>query len=103
MKIYVGNLAYRTTEDGIRSAFEPYGTVNSVDIIIDRQTNQSKGFGFVEMPNDDEAQRAIEGLDNTQLDDRTVKVNEARAREPRPSGGHRPRYNDRGDRGSRSY
>ena len=91
MKIYVGNLAFRTTEDALRNAFESFGTVNSADIIIDRQTNHSKGFGFVEMPNDDEAKKAIEALDNTTLDERTIKVNEARPKEPRSYGDRGPR------------
>ncbi|MDO5566733.1 MAG: RNA-binding protein [Planctomycetia bacterium] len=102
MKIYVGNLAYRTTEDSLRGAFETYGTVNSVDVISDRATGRSKGFGFVEMPQDEEAKKAIENLDNTELDERTIKVNEARAREPRPGGaGRGGRFG--GDRGPRRY
>lgn len=101
MKIYVGNLAYRTTEDTLRSAFETYGAVNSVDVISDRATGRSKGFGFVEMPQDEEAKKAIENLDNTELDERTIKVNEARAREPRPGGASRGRFG--GDRGPRRY
>lgn len=87
MKIYVGNLAYRTTDDELRSAFEPFGTVTSIDIITDRETGRSKGFGFVEMPENEEAQKAIEALDNKELGDRTLKVNEARPRQPRPAGG----------------
>ncbi|MDD3588245.1 MAG: RNA-binding protein [Thermoguttaceae bacterium] len=102
MKIYVGNLAYRTTEDSLRSAFETYGTVNSVDVISDRATGRSKGFGFVEMP-DEEAKKAIENLDNTELDERTIKVNEARAREPRPGGASRGGRFGGGDRGPRRY
>ena len=98
MKIYVGNLAYRTSEDDLRTAFEEFGAVASVDIIIDRETNRSKGFGFVEMPNNDEAQKAIEALDNKELDERTLKVNEARPRQPRPGGNGGPRRFDRGPR-----
>ena len=63
MKIYVGNLAFRTTEEGLRAAFEAFGTVDKADVVKDRETNRSKGFGFVLMPNDDEAKSAIEGLD----------------------------------------
>jgi len=87
MKIYVGNLSYRTTEDELRAAFAPYGEVGSVDIITDRETGRSKGFGFVEMPKNDEAQKAIDALDNKELAERTLKVNEARPRQPRPMGG----------------
>lgn len=93
MKIYVGNLAYRTSEDDLRAAFEPYGTVTSVDVITDRETGRSKGFGFVEMPENDEAQKAIEALDNQELGERTLKVNEARPRQPRPAGGGGGRFN----------
>lgn len=100
MKIYVGNLPYRTTSDDLRNAFEPYGNVGSVDIISDRETGRSKGFGFVEMPQDDEAKKAIENLDNTEFGERTLKVNEARAREPR-TGGSRGRFGS--DRGPKRY
>jgi RNA recognition motif-containing protein len=92
MKIYVGNLAFRTTEEGLRAAFEAFGTVDRADIVKDRETDRSKGFGFVLMPNDDEAKAAIEGLDGKELDQRTIRVNEARASSPRG-----------GDRGPRRY
>ena len=87
MKIYVGNLAYRTNEDDIRNAFEQFGTVDAVDIISDRETGRSKGFGFVEMKNNDEAQAAIDAMDGKELGERTLKVNEARPRPPRNGGG----------------
>ena len=87
MNIYVGNLAYRTTEDDLRRQFEQYGTVSRVDIISDRETGRSKGFGFVEMPNSDEANAAIQSLDGTSVGERTLKVNEARERAPRGQGG----------------
>ena len=87
MNIYVGNLAYRTTEDDLRQEFERFGTVGRVDIISDRETGRSKGFGFVEMPNDDEAQAAIQALDGASIGERTLKVNEARERPPRGQGG----------------
>jgi RNA recognition motif-containing protein len=87
MNIYVGNLAYRTSEDDLRQQFERFGTVGRVDIISDRETGRSKGFGFVEMPNDDEANAAIQALDGTAVGDRTLKVNEARERPPRGQGG----------------
>lgn len=83
MRIYVGNLSYRTSDDDLRVLFEQFGKVNSANIIIDRETNRSKGFGFVDMPNDDEAKQAIEKLDNSVNNERTLKVNEARARQPR--------------------
>lgn len=87
MKIYVGNLAYRTTEDKLREEFEKFGTVTSVDVITDRETGRSKGFGFVEMPDNAEAQKAIEAWDDQEMDDRQLKVNEARPRQPRQGGG----------------
>jgi len=102
MKIYVGNLAYRTVEDGLREAFEQFGAVDSVAIVKDRETGRSKGFGFVEMPNDDEARAAIEGLNDNEVDQRPLKVNEACASEPRTGGyrggGNRGGYGDRGPR-----
>jgi hypothetical protein len=87
MKIYVGNLSYRTAEEDLRQEFERFGTVDSVDIIFDRETNRSKGFGFVEMSNNDQANEAIAALDGQNFGDRTLKVNEARPKAPRPSGG----------------
>lgn len=87
MKIYVGNLAYRTTEDDLRNVFGRFGAVDAVDIISDRETGRSKGFGFVEMGNADEAQVAIEAMDGQELGERTLKVNEARPRAPRTGGG----------------
>ena len=87
MNIYVGNLAYRTTEDDLRQQFERFGAVSRVDIISDRETGRSKGFGFVEMPSSDEANAAIQALDGTSVGDRTLKVNEARERPPRGQGG----------------
>ncbi|MDR0521945.1 MAG: RNA-binding protein [Planctomycetaceae bacterium] len=87
MKIYVGNLAYRTSEDDLRREFERYGSVSQVDVISDRETGRSKGFGFVEMPNDNEANAAIQALDGANIGERTLKVNEARPKAPRESGG----------------
>lgn len=87
MNIYVGNLAYRTTEDDLRQQFERFGTVSRVDIISDRETGRSKGFGFVEMPSSDEANAAIQALDGVGMGERTLKVNEARERPPRGQGG----------------
>ncbi|MDR2643046.1 MAG: RNA-binding protein [Planctomycetaceae bacterium] len=86
MKIYVGNLAYRTTDDEIRQEFEKYGAVSQVDIITDRETGRSKGFGFVEMLDNDEATAAIEALDGFSIGERTLKVNEAHPKPPRSNG-----------------
>ncbi len=82
--IYVGNLSYQLTEDELREAFASFGEVSSVKIISDRFTGQSKGFGFVEMPEKAEAEAAISQLDGTALKGRNMKVNEARPREDRP-------------------
>lgn len=87
MNIYVGNLNYSTTEDGIRALFEPYGEVTSVKIIEDRETGRPRGFGFAEMANDEEGRAAIAALDGKDLDGRPLKVNEARPRTERTGGG----------------
>jgi RNA recognition motif-containing protein len=81
MNIYVGNLGYEVTEDKLKAAFEAYGEVESARIITDRDTGRSKGFGFVEMPEKEEALKAIEGLNETELGERKISVNEAR---PKP-------------------
>ncbi|MBU1669919.1 MAG: RNA-binding protein [Actinobacteria bacterium] len=83
MKIYVGNLSYSTTEEDIRQAFSQFGTVDSADVITDRGTGRSKGFGFVEMSNDAEGQAAIDGLNGKDMDGRALNVNVARPREER--------------------
>ncbi len=80
--IYVGNLPWAATEDEVRAAFEQYGAVSSVNLISDRETGRPRGFGFVEM--EDGAEEAIEALDGSQFGGRTLKVNIARPREPRP-------------------
>lgn len=85
MNIYVGNLSYGSTEDSLRNLFESYGVVDAVSIIIDRQTGRSRGFGFVEMPNEDEARAAIAGLDNREFEGRVLRVNEARPKPERRS------------------
>lgn len=87
MNIYVGNLAYSVTDSDLREAFAPYGTVDRASVITDRSTGQSKGFGFVEMPNDGEADAAIRGLNETALGGRNVRVNQAKPRESRPANG----------------
>jgi RNA recognition motif-containing protein len=83
MKIYVGNLPFSTTENDLQTLFEEHGPVDSVSIITDRDTGRSRGFGFVEM-SDDDAQNAIDALDNHQMDGRPLRVNKAR---PRRGGG----------------
>jgi len=85
VNIYVGNLAYSATEEDLRQAFGAYGEVSSASIIKDKFSGQSKGFAFVEMPNDREAQAAIDGLNEKPLGGRNVKVNQAKPRESRPS------------------
>jgi len=89
MNIYVGNLPYSATEDDLRDAFGEYGEVSSANIISDKYSGQSKGFGFVEMTNDGDAERAIEALNESDMKGRNIRVNQARPREERPS---RPRY-----------
>ena len=86
-KLYVGNLPYSATEQSLREAFAASGTVDSVSLITDRDTGQSKGFAFVEMSSDREAQAATDALNGTMLDGRQIKVNEAKPRENRGGGG----------------
>jgi RNA recognition motif-containing protein len=81
MNIFVAQLSYQTKEDQLRSLFEAYGEVSSAKIIIDKFENRSKGFGFVEMPNDEEAQQAINALNESDLDGRNIVVKKARPRE----------------------
>lgn len=85
--IYVGNLSFRATEAELSDAFSQYGEVSKVSIIMDRETGRSRGFGFVEMSNSNEARAAIQALDQSKLGDRVISCNEARERESRPSGG----------------
>jgi RNA recognition motif-containing protein len=87
VNIYVGNLSREVTEDELRKAFEPFGQVTSVNIIKDRYSGESRGFGFVEMSTKTEAQAAINGLNGTSMKERTLSVSEAR---PRPEGGRKP-------------
>ncbi len=89
MNIYVGNLAYAVTEDELREAFSEFGTVDTINLITDKFTGQSKGFGFVEMPNNSEADAAIKGLNDKPLKGRPLKVNQAKPRGERPA---RSRY-----------
>lgn len=86
-KLYVGNLSYDTSDSALQQLFEQYGTVVSAQIIMDRESGRSKGFGFVEMENDSEAQAAIDGLNQQDFGGRPLTVNEARPREDRGGGG----------------
>ncbi len=83
MNIYVGNLAYSMTEEELREAFAEFGEVDSVNIIMDRYSGQSKGFGFVEMPDQGSAEAAIKALDGNTLKGRSLRVNQAKPREDR--------------------
>ena len=85
--IFVGNLAFGTTEAELRSLFETYGTVTRISIMLDRETGRSRGFAFVEMANDGEAESAVSGTNGSSMGGRTLNVNEARPRPERPSGG----------------
>lgn len=86
-KLYVGGLPYSTTEQQLSELFAPQGSVTSAKVITDKFTGQSRGFGFVEMSTEDEAQKAIAALNGTQLDGRTMTVNEAKPQEKRTGGG----------------
>ncbi|MBI4093003.1 MAG: RNA-binding protein [Candidatus Kerfeldbacteria bacterium] len=97
-KLYVGGLSYSTTEDSLKTAFSQAGTVTSATIIIDRMSGRSKGFGFIEMSSDEEANKAIETFNGKEFEGRTLTVNEARPMAPRPprsggfSGGRRGNF-----------
>ncbi|NTU97305.1 MAG: RNA-binding protein [Chlorobiaceae bacterium] len=90
MNIYVGNLDYGITDSALRNTFSGFGEVSNANVIIDKFTGRSKGFGFIEMPNDAEALEAISSLNDSDLNGRTIKVNEAKPRESRPAS--RSRY-----------
>ena len=92
MNIYVGNLAYSVTEDELRQAFSQFGDVTRANVITDKYSGQSKGFGFVEMSDKAAAEEAISALNGTDLNGRSIKVNEAKPREPRPAGGGGTRW-----------
>ena len=87
MNIYVGNLAYSVTQDELRDAFSAFGDVESANLITDKFTGESKGFGFVEMPNNSEADAAIKGLNETPMKGRPLRVNQAKPRAERSGGG----------------
>lgn len=103
MNIYVGNLSRDVTEDDLRQAFEAFGEVGNINIIKDRFSGESRGFGFVEMPSKAEAEAGIEGLNNQEIKGRAVNVNEARPRAEhhRPGGGGGGRGGRGGGRGGR--
>lgn len=96
-KIFVGNFSYNMTEGELRSMFEPYGTIESVSLVTDRDTGRVRGFGFVEMPNDAEADKAIAELNGRDVGGRTINVNEARPKSERSNlrGSGRDRFQKR--------
>lgn len=98
-KLYVGNLSFSTNDDSLRSAFSQVGAVGSATVIIDRMSGRSRGFGFVEMENDSDAQSAIDMWNGKELDGRTITVNEARPLEERPPRRNFDRDNNRGGGG----
>lgn len=90
-KLFVGNLSFNTTENDLQDAFAAYGTVTETNLMVDRMTSRPRGFGFVTMSSDEEAQKAVEGLNGRELDGRSLTVNIARPREERAGGGGRRR------------
>lgn len=98
MNIYVSHLSWGTTSERLQDLFSKYGEVSSANVITDRETGRSRGFGFVEMPNDNEGQAAIEALNETEFEGRTIGVNVARPKEDRPARG-----GNRGDFGRRRF
>lgn len=96
--LYVGNLSYRASDQDLAELFGQFGQVVSARVIMDRETNRSRGFGFVEMSTEQEAQLAVEKLDQADLQGRPLRVNIARPREDRPRGDRPPRRDDRGPR-----
>ena len=95
--VFVGNMSFQTTESELRALFEPFGQVTRVHIAMDRETGRARGFAFVEMPNDDEAAKAIAGLDGKEVNGRNLKVNEAR---PKSDRGPAPSRNSGGGNNS---
>jgi len=85
MNLYVGNISYNMGEEELREVFEQYGEVTRVHVVQDRETNRSKGFAFVEMGSESDGDAAVEGLNNAQVDGRTIRVNKAHPREKRPA------------------
>ena len=105
MNIYVSHLSWGTKSDSLQELFSQYGEVVSANIITDRETGRSRGFGFVEMPNDEEGQQAINALNETEFEGQTISVSVARPREERPSynDGNRGGFNRGGNRGGGGY
>jgi cold-inducible RNA-binding protein len=99
--IFVGNLSFNTNEDELRQLFEPFGQVDRVSIMTDRDTGRSRGFGFVEMASNEDGEKAITGLNGSSVGGRTINVNEARPKTERSGGGGGGGGRDRGDRGGR--
>jgi RNA recognition motif-containing protein len=97
--IFVGNLSFNTSEDELRQMFEPFGQVDRVSIMTDRDTGRSRGFGFVEMTSNEDGEKAIAGLNGSQVGGRTLNVNEARPKTERGGGGGGGGGRDRGGRG----
>ena len=100
-KLFIGSLAWATNDDSLKDFFSQAGTVVSANVIVDRDTNRSKGFGFVEMSSDEEAKKAVEELNGKELDGRPIVVNEARPREERPRGNDGGGYGGGGGGGNR--
>ena len=98
-KLFVGNLSFQTTENDLQDAFAAFGTVTETNLMMDRATGRSRGFGFVTMSTDDEAQKAIEGLNGKELGGRALTVNVARPREERSGGGGRRQFGGGGGGG----
>ena len=88
MNLFIGNLSWETSQDDLEQTFGAFGQVNSAKVMMDRETGKPRGFAFVEMPNDAEAQKAIQNLNGKELKGRQLNVNEARPREERPRGGN---------------
>ncbi|MDR3458687.1 MAG: RNA-binding protein [Verrucomicrobiae bacterium] len=102
-KLFVGNLSFNTTENALNDAFAAFGSVTEATIMMDRMTNRPRGFGFVTMSSDAEAQAAVEGMNGKELDGRALTVNIARPREDRPPGGGGGRRESGGGGGRREY
>ena len=94
MNIYVSNLSFNVRDEDLKGIFTPYGEVTSAKVIIDKMTNQSRGFGFIEMSDEEASKKAISELDGTSMDNRTIKVMEARPKEDRPARGDGGGYNN---------
>src|SRR5262245_42238499 len=99
VNIYVGNLVWACTSDDLLNLFSNHGQVARAQVVMDRETGRSRGFGFIEMPNEAEAKAAIEALNGSEFNGRPLTVNEAKPREPRPAGGFRGIRDGRGQRG----